>query len=160
MNPATMKQYRYDDVDALQGLVSETFGNWSAPVEVSQKLINDFAELTGDNYWIHTDPEKCKTQSPFGSTIAHGFLTLVLLPKMRVQPDWEVVGYNNIVNYGSNKLRFSGAVPSGAKIHARGRVKSVEKTPKGQVIMTQEMQVNVVGQDRPAVVYELMMMYM
>src|SRR5690606_32463546 len=110
MNPGTLKQYRYDDVDALQELVSETFGNWSAPVEVSQKLINDFAELTGDHYWIHTDPEKCKTQSPFGTTIAHGFLTLVLLPKMRTQQDWEVVGYNNIVNYGSNKLRFSGAV--------------------------------------------------
>lgn len=155
-----MKQYPYQDIEALQTLVSEQFGPWSAPVEVTQKLINDFAELTGDNYWIHTDPEKCKTQSPFGTTIAHGFLTLVLLPKMRVQPDWEVVGYNNIVNYGSNKLRFSGAVPAGAKIHARGRVKSVEKTPKGQVLMTQEMQINVVGQDRPALVYELMMMYM
>lgn len=155
-----MKQYPYQDIEALQTLVSEQFGPWSAPVEVTQKLINDFAELTGDNYWIHTDPEKCKTQSPFGTTIAHGFLTLVLLPKMRVQPDWEVVGYNNIVNYGSNKLRFSGAVPAGARIHARGRVKSVEKTPKGQVIMTQEMQINVVGQDRPALVYELMMMYM
>lgn len=160
MKPELIKQYQYNDVDALQQLVSETFGNWSAPVEVTQKLINDFAELTGDNYWIHTEPEKCKTQSPFGTTIAHGFLTLVLLPKMRTQQDWDVVGYNNIVNYGSNKLRFSGAVPVGSKIHARGRVKSVEKTPKGQVIMTQEMQINVVGQDRPAVVYELMFMYM
>lgn len=160
MNPATVKQFRYDDVEALQGLVSDTFGNWSAPVEVSQKLINDFAALTGDDYWIHTDPEKCKTQSPFGTTIAHGFLTLVLLPKMRTQQDWDVIGYNNIVNYGSNKLRFSGAVPVGSSIHARGRVKSVEKTPKGQVIMTQEMQINVVGQDRPAVIYELMFMYM
>lgn len=155
-----MKQYNYQDVAALQALVSEQFGPWSAPLDVTQKLVNDFAELTGDNYWIHTDPEKCKTQSPFGTTIAHGFLTLVLLPKLRVQPDWEVTGYNNIVNYGSNKLRFSGAVPVGSKIHARGRVKSVEKTPKGQVIMTQEMQINVVGQDCPAVVYELMMMYM
>ena len=155
-----IRQYPYHDIDALQTLVSDQFGDWSAPLEVTQKLVNDFAELTGDNYWIHTDPEKCKTQSPFGTTIAHGFLTLVLLPKMRVQPDWEVVGYNNIVNYGSNKLRFSGAVPVGSRIHARGRVKAVEKTPKGQVIMTQEMQINVVGQDRPAVVYELMMMYM
>jgi acyl dehydratase len=155
-----MKQYQYSNVDAMQVLVSDQFGAWSSSVEVTQKLVNDFAELTGDTYWIHTDPEKCKTQSPFGTTIAHGFLTLVLLPKMRVQPDWEVIGYNNIVNYGSNKLRFSGAVPVGSRIHARGRVKSVEKTPKGQVIMTQEMQINVVGQDRPAVVYELMFMYM
>jgi len=155
-----MKQFKYDDINGLQSLISEDFGAWSPPIDISQKLINDFAELTGDNYWIHTDPEKCKTQSPFGTTIAHGFLTLVLLPKMRTPSNWEVVGYNNIVNYGSNKLRFSGAVPVGSKIHARGRVKSVEKTPKGQVIMTQEMQINVVGQDRPAVVYELMFMYM
>jgi len=160
MSGKNMKQYQYSDVDALQSLISDQFGAWSAPLEVTQKLVNDFAELTGDNYWIHTDPEKCKTQSPFGTTIAHGFLTLVLLPKLRVQPDWEVIGYNNIVNYGSNKLRFSGAVIVGSQIHARGRVKSVEKTPKGQVIMTQEMQINVVGQDRPAVVYELMYMYM
>ena len=155
-----MKQFKYDDINGLQSLVSEQFGPWSAPLHVTQKLINDFAELTGDHYWIHTDPEKCKTQSPFGSTIAHGFLTLVMLPKMRTPSDWEVIGYNNIVNYGSNKLRFSGAVPVDSKIHMRGRVKSVEKTPKGQVIMTQEMQINVVGQDRPAVVYELMFMYM
>lgn len=157
---ASAKQYRFDDVAAMQELVSEQFGPWSAPLEITQKLINDFAELTGDHYWIHTDPEKCKTQSPFGSTIAHGFLTLVLLPKLRNEQNWEVTGFNNMVNYGSNKLRFSGAVPVGSKIHARSRVKAVEKTPKGQTIVTLETQINVVGQDRPAVVYELMFMYM
>ena len=77
-----MKQYKHDDVEALQELVSEEFGNWSQPVEVSQDMVNQFAELTGDDYWIHTDPEKAKTDSPFGCTIAHGFLTLVLMPKI------------------------------------------------------------------------------
>lgn len=160
MSEKNMQQFKYDDIAGLQTLISETFGGWSNELEVSQKLINDFADMTGDDYWIHTDPEKCKTQSPFGMPIAQGFLTLVLLPKLRSPQTWEVTGFNNMVNYGSNKLRFSGAVPVGAKIHARGRVKSVEKTPKGQTLMTLETQICVVGQERPAVVYDLMFMYM
>ena len=67
-----MQKYQYNDIEALQGLVSDTFGQWSEPVEITQELINQFAELTGDDYWIHTDPEKAKTDSPFGTTIAHG----------------------------------------------------------------------------------------
>ena len=114
-----MQQYRFDDVDALAGLVSDEFGAWSEEVEVTQDLINQFADLTGDDYWIHTDPEKAKTDSPFGTTIAHGFLTLVLLPKMRGAPTYEVTGYNNILNYGSDKLRFTGPVPVGSRPCAR-----------------------------------------
>jgi acyl dehydratase len=155
-----MQQYQYDDIEGLQAIVSEEFGPWSGEVEITQELINQFAEMTGDHYWMHTDPEQCKAQSPFGTTIAHGFLTLVLLPKMRTEQNWEVVGFNNMLNYGSNKLRFTGAVPVGSKIHTRARVKSVEKTPKGQTCVTLENQINVVGQERPAVVYELMFMYM
>lgn len=155
-----MKQYQFDDLEGLQALVSEEFGSWSNEVEITQDLINQFAEMTGDNYWMHTDPEQCKTQSPFGTTIAHGFLTLVLLPKMRNEYDWEVVGFNNMLNYGSNKLRFTGAVPVGSKIYSRSRVKSVEKTPKGQTCVTLETHINIVDQERPAVVYELMFMYM
>ena len=99
-----MKQYQFNDVAAMQELVSEEFGSWSDEIEITQDLINNFAEMTGDDYWMHTDPEQCKTQSPFGSTIAHGFLTLVLLPKMRNEQTFEVVGFNNMLNYGSNKL--------------------------------------------------------
>ena len=61
-----MKQYRFDDVDALQQLVSPDFGAWSTEVEITQDLIDRFADLSGDDYWIHTDPERCKKQSPFG----------------------------------------------------------------------------------------------
>ncbi|MFM7275381.1 MAG: MaoC/PaaZ C-terminal domain-containing protein, partial [Gammaproteobacteria bacterium] len=86
-----MQQYRFDDIEALQGLVSEEFGPWSSELEITQELIDAFAELSGDRYWIHTDPERCKTQSPFGRTIAHGFLTLVLMSRMRTTPSWEVV---------------------------------------------------------------------
>jgi acyl dehydratase len=155
-----MKQFRFDDVEALQELVSEDFGPWSEEVEITQELVNRFADLTGDHYWIHTDPEKAKTDSPFGTTIAHGFLTLVLLPKMRGEPDYEVTGYNNILNYGSDKLRFTGPVPVGSSVHSRYRVKEVTATPKG-TRMVQEQHVHVVGKDeRPVLIYELIFIYM
>lgn len=155
-----MKQYQYNDLAALQELVSDEFGAWSEEVEVTQELVNQFAELTGDHYWIHTDPEKAKTDSPFGATIAHGFLTLVLLPKMRGTPTYEVVGYNNILNYGSDKLRFTGPVIVGSSLHCRSRVKEVTETPKG-TRMVMEQHIHVVGQDeRPVLIYELIIIYM
>lgn len=155
-----MKQYKYDDVAAMQELVSEEFGSWSSEVEITQELVNQFADLSGDDYWIHTDPEKAKTDSPFGITIAHGFLTLVLMPKMRGESAYEVTGYNNILNYGSDKLRFTGPVPVGSSVRSRGRVKEVSATPKGTK-MVLEQHIHVVGQDeRPVLVYELIMIYM
>ena len=154
-----MKQYRFDDIDALQELVGEPFGPWSSEVEITQELINAFAELAGDHYWIHTDPERARTQSPFGTTIAHGFLTLVLMSRMRSSPGREVTGYNNILNYGSDKLRFSGAVPVGSRIHLHNRVKAVSKEPKGTKL-TLETHIHVVGQERPALIYDLMLIYM
>lgn len=154
-----MKQYRFDDVEALQELVSAEFGPWSAEVEVTQELIDRYADISGDHYWIHTDPERCKTQSPFGTTIAHGFLTLTLLPKMQGAPAYEITGYNNILNYGSDKLRFTGAVPVGSRIHSRHRVKSIERQQKG-TRFTIETNVHVVGQERPALIYELVIIYM
>jgi len=155
-----MKQYQYNDLEALGELVSDEFGAWSEEVEVTQELVNQFAELTGDHYWIHTDPEKAKTDSPFGATIAHGFLTLVLLPKMRGTPTYEVVGYNNILNYGSDKLRFTGPVIVGSSLHSRSRVKEVTETPKGTK-MVMEQHIHVVGQDeRPVLIYELIIIYM
>ena len=153
-----MKQYRFDDVEALQELVSTEFGPWSNELEMTQELIDRFAELSGDDYWIHTDPERCKTQSPFGTTIAHGFLTLILLPRLKTPQGYEITGFNNMLNYGSDKLRFTGAVPTGSRIHARNRVKSIERLPKG-TRFTLEQNVHVVGQERPAVVYELVFIY-
>jgi acyl dehydratase len=155
-----LKQYAYNDVDAMQELVSEDFGPWSKQVEITQELIDQFADLTGDDYWIHTDPEKAKTDSPFGTTIAHGFLTLVLMPKMQGEPAYELTGYNNILNYGSDKLRFTGPVPVGSALHCRSRVKEVTATPKGTK-MVLEQHIHVVGQDeRPVLIYELIMIYM
>ena len=155
-----MKEYKYDDIEALQELVSDEFGPWSGEVEITQELVNQFADMTGDNYWIHTDPVKAKTDSPFGTTIAHGFLTLVLLPKMQGERIYEVTGFNNMLNYGSDKLRFTGPVPVGCSLHCRSRIKEVSTTPKGTKLVM-EQHIHVVGQDeRPVLVYELILIYM
>jgi acyl dehydratase len=155
-----MKQYQYDDIDALQELVSDEFGPWSQEVQVTQEMVNQFAELTGDDYWIHTDPKRAAAESPFGCTVAHGFLTLVLLPRMSVEPTYEVVGFNNMLNYGSDKLRFTGVVPVGCAIRSRSRIKEIGATAKGTKVVM-EQHVHLVGQDeRPALIYELIFIYM
>ncbi len=153
-----MEDIPFDDIARLKSKISDTFGDWSDPIEVTQDMINRFAELTGDHQWIHVDVERAKRESPFGGTIAHGFLTLSLLPAMRSKAAWKVVGYGNATNYGANKLRFVSPVPAGAKVHSHGRLIGVESHPKGTQ-MTQEIVVHVVGSDRPALLYEMVVLY-
>ena len=157
-----MEQIKFDDVTALQKKVSEEFGAFGGEVEVTQKMINDFAELTGDRQWIHIDVERCRRESPFGGPIAHGFLTLSLLPalsaKTRDAGDWMIVGQGNVVNYGSDKLRLLSPVPAGAKIHSRSRLAAVEAAPKGTRVV-REIAVHVVGQEKPALLYAMILLY-
>lgn len=154
-----MKTYQYDDIEALQELVSEEFGDWGQQLQITQPMIDQFAELSGDDYWLHTDPAKCEEMSPFGATVAHGFLTLILLPRMGGEQSWEMSGFNNMLNYGSNKLRFTGVVPVGSTLHARSRIKSISASPKGTMVVM-EQHVHVLGEERPALVYELIFIYM
>lgn len=156
---APKRQVRFDDEAAMKALVSEAYTPWSNQIVVDQALIDEFAKLSGDDYWIHTDPERARKQSPFGGTIAHGALVQVLQSKLRVALDFEVVGFNNMVNYGSDRLRFPAPVPAGARIHARSRVKAVEKLPKGMQ-MTMEIVTHVVGSERPSVINDLVILYM
>jgi len=151
-------EIRFDDIEKLKGKMSDTFGAWSEPIEVTQAMINGFAELTGDHQWIHIDVERAKRESPFGGTIAHGFLTLSLLPSMHSNPSWKLVGYGNATNYGANKLRFVSPVRAGAKLQAHSRLVGVEAKPKGTQL-TQDIQVHVVGEDRPALIYEMVVLY-
>ena len=72
----------FDDIDAVNALASEEFGEWGDSIEVTQEMIQGFADLTGDHQWIHVDVERAKAESPFGGPIAHGFLTLSLLPQL------------------------------------------------------------------------------
>lgn len=151
----------YRDSNALSVLVSEEFSDWSPALRIDQEMIDHYAKLSGDRMWMHVDVERCSKQSPFGRTIAHGFLILSLLPKLPCGPDVvnRVSGYAHMMNYGSDKLRFLGAVPVDSEIHARTRVKAVDVADnKTRVVM--ETHVHVVDNDKPALVYELMFVFL
>lgn len=153
------KKIRFDDISAMESLISEEFSPWSNQLIVDQNLINEFAKLSGDDYWIHTDPEKSKKDSPFGTTIAHGALVQILMSRLKIPMAYEVTGFNNIVNYGSDRLRFPSPVPSGVKIYARSRVKAVSQVKSGTQV-TLEICTHIVGHDRPSVINDLVMLYM
>lgn len=154
-----LRQIDHKDLAAMRALVSSEFSGWSNEITVTQELINQFAQLSGDDYWIHTDPERARKESPFGTTIAHGSLVQVLMSRLKIPLDFEVVGFTNMVNYGSDRLRFPTPVPSGCRIRARYRIKSVEPVKSGTQ-MTMEINVHVVGQDKPSVINDLVMLYM
>ncbi len=153
-----MQAIKFDDIAALTAKISKEFGPWSEPIQVTQEKINQFAEVTGDRQWIHIDVERCKKESPFGGPVAHGFLTLSLLPAFRSKEDYTITGFRNVVNYGANKLRFVAPVPAGASVHARSRMIAVEPRPLG-TMLTRETEIQVVGQQKPAVVYEALALF-
>ena len=114
---------------------------------MTQQVIDDFAELTGDRQWIHVDVDGPR-QSPFGGPIAHGFLTLVLLPRVAGEGAQRVTGHANAVNYGAESLRFLSPVPAGATIHARNRVVRAERK-SGGTLLTVEWDIRVVERKSP-----------
>ena len=154
-----VRQIALDDDVALQALVSDEFSPWSNQVVVDQGLIDSFAQLSGDDYWIHTDPERARKHSPFGGTIAHGALVQILQSRMKLNLGYEITGFTNMVNYGSDRLRFPAPVPAGSTIHARARVKRVERVKSGTQL-TLELNTHVLGSERPSVINELVILYM
>ena len=156
---APARQIDLNDGPALQALVSEQYSDWSNVVMVDQALIDDFARLSGDDYWIHTDPQRARLQSPFGGTIAHGALVQVLQSRMKLALGFEISGFTTQINYGSDRLRFPAPVPAGSRIHSRARVKKVEILARGTQL-TLELNIHVVGQDRPSVINDLVILYM
>jgi acyl dehydratase len=119
---------------------------------VDQAMIDKFADATGDHQWIHVDVERAKRELPGGKTIAHGYLTLSLVPRM-AQTLTKVKKRSRGVNYGSNKVRFINPVPAGARIRLRQRIANVEEITGG-VRVTSEMTVEIEGQSKPALVAE------
>ena len=103
-------------------------------VEISQERVNLFAEATGDHQWIHLDVERCKRESPYGGTIAHGYLTLSLLP-MLMASAIDMVDVKMGVNYGVNKVRFTAPVPVGSRLRARMHLVSVEDIAGGAQVV-------------------------
>lgn len=130
----------------------ETVSDW---IEVSQEMINKFADATGDHQFIHVDPERAKL-TPFGTTIAHGFLTLSLLPLIAAKnPNApKLDGVKMGVNYGGNKVRFLAPVPSGSRIRGRSKITEFEEKRPGQFQYTTETTVEIEGSDKPAMIAE------
>jgi acyl dehydratase len=136
----------------LKQHIGQTLGpsDW---ITVDQAMIDKFAEATGDHQWIHVDVERAKREMPGGKTIAHGFLTLSLLP--RLQPMLlQVKRRKRGLNYGSNKIRFTNTVPAGSRIRLRQTIKNVEDVPDNGVRVTYESVIEIEGQERPAMVAE------
>ncbi|AJY69969.1 MULTISPECIES: MaoC family dehydratase [Geobacter] len=130
-------------------------GPW---LTIDQERIDRFAHVTGDIQWIHTDPERARRESPYGATVAHGFLTLSLLPCLTEanHPDFFQRNYPGMrlrVNYGLNRVRFPQPVVVGSRLRARTLLKAVEPLA-GAVQITYEITVEIEGKDKPACVAE------
>ena len=155
-----MQQVRFDDLEALSALVSDELGPFGEPILVSQAMIDAFAKLTMDEQWIHVDVERCARESPFKTTIAHGFLVLSLVTALKSEGAAQIVGYGSVINYGADKLRFVSPVPAGSQIHARRRIAHVRKKGIGGTQITFETEVQVVGADKPAMIYRSLALFM
>lgn len=139
---------RIADLAELKALVGQDLGttDW---VEVTQEKVDLFAEATGDHQWIHVDVERAK-DSPFGGTIAHGFMTLSLLPSFGAQLFAVEFGAARL-NYGLGSVRFTNPVPVGSRIRAAATFEEVNDLPKGTQVVTRYV-IEIEGVERPACV--------
>ena len=120
---------------------------------VTQEMIDKFADATGDHQWIHVDVERAKKELPGGKTIAHGYLTLSLLPQL-APTLMKVEKRRRGLNYGSNRVRFTAPVPAGARVRLRQKLVKVEPVEDNGFRVTSEMTMEVEGNTRPAMVAE------
>jgi acyl dehydratase len=134
-------------IEEVRGLVGQTIGpsDWR---EVTQEDINTFADLSGDDQWIHVDVERARTESPFGTTIAHGNLTLAMIDGFRPEL-FESTGFKLGVNYGWNKIRFPAPVPVDSKVRARAEVVSVDDVGGGWWQVVTRFTLEVEGNEKP-----------
>jgi acyl dehydratase len=137
----------------LQAMVGQVIGT-SEWVLVDQEMINKFADATGDHQFIHVNEAMAK-MTPFGGTIAHGFLTLSLLPMLSAKSDLpRVAGIKMGVNYGGNKVRFLAPVRSGKRVRGVTKLLEIEEKRPGQFQQTVEFTVEIEGEDKPAMIAE------
>ena len=136
--------------DQLSEATDEDLGStdW---LEITQERVDAFAEATGDHQWIHVDVERAK-EGPFGGTIAHGYLTLSLIPYFTPQL-FELATPGAKLNYGVNKVRFPNPVKVGSKIRASARIAQVSDVPAGKQLVTRYT-IEIDGEDKPACVAE------
>lgn len=146
-----------NSLEELRSLVGHEVGvgDW---LEVTQERINQFAEATGDHQWIHIDVERARKESPYGTTIAHGFLTMSLMVELMAKTVQVKMPVKMGINYGLNKVRFVSAVPAGSKIRSRVVLQNLEDFSGGQQL-TWGITIEREGGDKPACVAEWMTRY-
>ena len=139
---------RFTSIEELRAAAGEDLGvsDW---ITISQEMIDGFASVTGDFQWIHVDRERAK-QSQFGTTIAHGFLTLSLIARLRDQI-YDIDNVASRINYGCDRVRFLEPVPSGSRVRMRLKIASVEPSRLGMRVDS-ECQIELEGASRPALV--------
>jgi len=141
----------YANLSQLQSLVGEVIGT-SDWIVIEQQRINTFADATGDHQWIHVDPERA-AKGPFGAPIAHGFLTLSLLPVFS-KGAFAIEDVKMGVNYGLNKVRFVKPVPVNSNVRAHFKLANFEPLDSNGAQLTYEMTVEMQGSDKPVCVAE------
>lgn len=136
-------------LSGYQALVGQEIGvsEW---ITISQDMIDAFCDVTGDYQFIHNDPNRARDETPFGGSIAHGFLTLSLITKMYKDTTPIIKGHELVINYGLNRIRFLAPVPSGARI--RGRITLSKAEPRGndQVLCENKVVVEIENHEKPA----------
>ena len=141
-----------EGIEGLRSLVGQQVGpgEWR---QVTQEMIDEFAELSGDDQWIHVDVERAEKESPFGTTVAHGNLTLSLIDGFRLDLI-SATGFALGVNYGWNKVRFPAPVPAGSRVRAKGEVVSVDDVGSGWHQVVTRFTLEVEGNAKPCCVAE------
>jgi acyl dehydratase len=147
-----MREIRFDDIASLREMISAEFGPWGDELEITQEIINEFADLTGDHQWIHVDVERAR-KGPFHAPIAQGLLTLAIGPRVRSPSAFRVVGHGSTLNYGSEGIRFLEPVYAGSRIHSHSRLLDVQPHPRG-TRLTLEIAIHVIGNDRPSLSFK------
>ena len=135
----------------LSAHIGEAIG-FSSWIQVDQKRINEFAQCTDDRQWIQVDVERAAKESPFGGTVAHGFLTLALLAPTIFEVMLSRVEVKQAINYGLERVRFLAPVRSGRRVRNRVRIASIEEKGAGRTLVTTENSIEIEGEDKPALI--------
>jgi acyl dehydratase len=143
----------FQDFEELKGAVGTEIGE-SDWVQITQDRISTFAEATGDEQWIHVDQERAARELPGKSTIAHGLLTLSLIP-MFMRMIVGLKGLKNTINYGANRIRYLAPVPAGSRLRARVSLVKAEDVPPDALRVTYNVTIEIEGGKRPACVAEV-----
>jgi acyl dehydratase len=153
LEPGACAMRIFRDFEELKAAVGTEIGE-SDWVQITQDRISTFAEATGDEQWIHVDEERAARELPGKSTIAHGLLTLSLIP-MFMRMIVGLKGLKNTLNYGANRIRYLSPVPAGSRLRARVAVMQAEDVPPDALRVTYKVTIEIEGGKRPACVAEV-----